>query len=177
MTTEELKEVKETSEPQNTEEVTTSMDEAMEAAKEMQDLSSVCDNNQGPQEDPGIECNIDEMRSAFYGTSLNLFQAAKSLKPYDIFYTDTLLTQAQYFLNLADNYDTLYSMAKMNSEMPLNKLSSKVPDEVVNQIDDYATAIENRMATLKSKANVSDEVVANVDDIANAIQEKLNKKA
>jgi len=177
MTTEEMKEVKETSEPKNTEEVTTSMDEVLEAAQEMQDLSSVCDGEQKPQEDPGIECNIDEMRSAFYGTSLNLFQAAKSLKPYDIFYTDTLLTQAQYFLNLADNYDTLYSMAKMSSEMPLHKLPSKVPEDVITQIDDYATAIENRMNTLKNKANVSDEVVANVDDLANAIQDKLNKKA
>jgi len=176
MTTEELKEVKETSVPQNTEEVTNSMDEALEAAQEMQDLSSVCDNNSN-QTDPRIECNIDAMRSAFYGTSLNLFQAAKSLKPYDIFYTDTLLTQAQYFLNLADNYDTLYTMAKMSSEMPLSKLSAKVPEEVLSQIDDYATAIENKMATLKNKANVSDEVVANVDEIANAIQDKLNKKS
>jgi len=182
MTTEKVTEVTETPEPsvpQNTGEVTSSMDEALEAAQEMQNLSTLCDGagESKGQEDPGIACNMDEMRSSFYNTSLHLFEAAKSLKPYDILYTDTLLTQAQYFLNLADNYDTLYSIATMSKEMPLNKLSSKVPDEVVGQIDDYATAIQNRMASLKSKANVSDEVVANVDNLANAIQEKLNKKA
>lgn len=179
VTTEVLSEVKASESKQDSGE-TSSMEEALAAAQAMQDLSTMCDGGQGntrdPQEDPGIACNIDEMRSAFYGTSLNLFQAAKSLKPYDILYTDTLLTQAQYFLNLADNYDTLYSIATMSKEMPLTKLSSKVPDEVVNQIDDYATAIQSRLATLKNKANVSEDVVANVDSLANAIQAKLNQQ-
>jgi len=179
MTTEKVNEVTETteaptiSEPVNSEETTTSMLEALEAAQEMQDLSTVCDGD-GSETDPGLACDIDNMRSAFYNTSLSLFEAAKSLKPYDILYTDTLLTQAQYFLKLADNYDMLYSMAKMISEMPLSGLSDKVPEEVVGQIDNYASAIKDRLSNMK-KANVSDEVVANVDDIAKAIQEKLNK--
>ena len=181
MTTEKVIEVTETteaavtSEPFNSEETTTSMAEALEAAQEMQDLSTVCDS-ESKEIDTSLESDIDDMRSAFYNTSLSLFEAAKSLKPYDILYTDTLLTQAQYFLKLADNYDMLNSMAKMISEMPLKGLSDKVPEEIVGQIDNYADAIKDRLSTMK-KANVSDEVIANVDDIAKAIQDKLGKTA
>lgn len=127
-------------------------------------------------ESSAVNGNIDEMRSAFYETSLNLFKAAKCLKPYDVLYTDSLLTQAQYFVNLADNYDTLLTIAKISSEMPLSKLPSKVPANLVDKIEDYAGAIADKMKTLKNKANVSDEVLANVSKLAEAMQSKLEAK-
>ena len=165
-------------EVQETEKKESTMEEAMKAAEEMQTLDTLCDrdNQTNKEEDPQIACNMDEMRNAFYSTSKNLFEAAKSLKPYDVLYTDTLLSQAQYFLNLADNYDTLYSIATMIDDTPLGKLSSKVPAEALDKISDYVSAIEDRMTTLENKADVPEEVTANVDSLADAIIENLNKE-
>lgn len=129
------------------------------------------------QDDPNLVTDVDDMRSSFYNTALNMFEAAKHLKKYDIFYTDTLLAQAQYFLNLADNYDTLYTLARMSKEMPLNKLSSNIPSTVVDQIDDYAAAIKDRLETLKNKADVSEDISNDVDKIAESIKQKLGNVA
>jgi len=160
---------------------TSGLEEAMAAAYEMHELSTLCDgdnantrNPKGEGTTPEMANSIDDMRTAFYNTALNLFEAAKSLKPYDILYTDGILSQAQYFLNLADNYDTLHSLAKITLDMPLNKLSQEVPEEVIERIEDYTAAIKNRMSNMKNKAEISDEVANNVDEIANAIQAKLS---
>ena len=159
--------------PINDGKVTESMAEVISAAQEIQDLETRCE---GDSKKADLEIDIDAMRSAFYNTSLNLFEAAKALKPYDILYTDGLLSQAQYFLNLADNYDTLHTLAKITHEMPLSKLPKEVPGSVIDKIDDYSAAIKTRMATIQKTAEVPDEVTSKVEDIAKNIQEKLNKK-
>ena len=115
---------------------------------------------------------MDTMRSDFYHTSKNLFEAAKYLKKYDLFYTDSLLQQAQYFLRLADNYDTLKTFAEMNSEMPLTKLQSKIPEEVMTQIDNYATTLKKRFKGKKAE-DVSEEVTESIEAIAKDVKEKL----
>ena len=155
-------EVNEISDPINTGEETSSLNAVLESTQ--------------TEADSNLNGNIDEMRSAFYETALNLFNAAKCLKPYDVLYTDSLLTQAQYFVSLADNYDTLLNLAKISSEMPLSKLPSKIPSSVVGKIDDYAGAITERMKNLKNKANVSEDVLAKVSQIADAFKEKLENK-
>ena len=86
-------------------------------------------------------------------------------------YTDILIQQAHYFLNLADNYGTLYSLAKINSEMAFNKIANKMSGEILDNIDKYANTIEERMSTLKN--DVSEEVQDKVDSIAEAIKEKM----
>ncbi len=149
------------------EETTSSLDEI---------LSETSGTLENTQEDLDLVDNVDEMRSAFYNTALSMFEAAKHLKKYDILYTDTMLAQAQYFLNLADNYDTLYTLARMGKEMPLKKLSSAIPNTVVEQIDDYASAIKSRLETLKNKAEVSEDITNEIDNIANSIKQKLNKE-
>ena len=90
--------------------------------------------------------NVDYMRESFYTVALHLFEAAKNLKPFDVLYTDVLLGQAQYFLNLADNPDMLFYISTVEKEMPLKDLASKIPDDVKSKIEEYSKTIKERLA-------------------------------
>lgn len=88
---------------------------------------------------------LEKTREDFYKVSLSLFEAAKILRSYDVLFTDVLLGQAQYFLNLADDYDILNTVVGLNKTMPFKNIGDSVSEEVKAKIDEYAQKIRQRL--------------------------------
>lgn len=98
---------------------------------------------------------LEIVREDFYNIALNLFEAAKNLKPYDVFYTDVLLGQAQYFLNLSDNPDLLYSVCEMNKQTRSKDAVTNIPKEVQSKIEEYTNSIKEKLSKMKKGSDDS----------------------
>lgn len=84
-----------------------------------------------------------------YSIALNLFEAAKKLKTFDILYADSLLGQAQYFLNLAENPSQV-QMILSGAHTRFDK-DLEVSEEAKNKIEEYSKVIKEKIALMKKE--------------------------